>query len=126
MSATSMTNILEVLDWDRLPAGVETKRIASMLLAGYSQAETAAELGLLESSVSQRVAELRRAMVEQLAESDDELSRRLRARAEELQEARRAGGQRVSPESSSTPRSRGIGDCNDRAHLSRREFAPPP
>jgi hypothetical protein len=78
----SMTGLLEVLDWPRLPA--ETRPIAPYLADGWTQAEIAEELGMAGSRVSVLTNRLRQAMLEPLEEGDDELSRPLRARANEL------------------------------------------
>jgi hypothetical protein len=70
---SSATQLVEILDWSRLPGCEEVKRIARGLSAGFTQAEIASELDLAEEAVAACVADLRLAMLEQAIERLDEL-----------------------------------------------------
>lgn len=79
--ASSLTVILEWIDWMSLPS--ETRPIASMLADGWTQKEIAMRLGRSEDQVAGLVEKLRVAMVEQALAKADALSVEVRALLEE-------------------------------------------
>ena len=88
-----MSALGEILSWDRLPK--ETQPIAALMADGWTQGEIVRLLGYSGSTVAQAVSTLRTAMLAQLEERDDDLSRRLLAHADELG-AGRSGTRRVA------------------------------
>lgn len=90
-TSTSVTGLLEVIDWAALPA--ETRQtirmVGPLLVEGCSRQEIGRRIGVSDATVGEMVAEVRAAFLGQAERMLDDLEPRMRARVEELRAATR-------------------------------------